>query len=44
MNSKAVIATDTWVIASWNEYIQMIEAPRLEEAKGYYYKIGRAHV
>jgi Uma2 family endonuclease len=37
MNSKAVIATDTWVIASWNEYIQMIEAPRLEKAKGYYY-------
>ena len=36
MNSKAVIATDTWVIASWNEYIQMIEAPRLEKAKGYY--------
>ena len=37
MNSKAVIATDTWVIASWNEYIQMIEAPGLEKAKGYYY-------
>jgi len=36
MNSKAVIPTDTWVIASWNEYIQMIEAPRLEKAKGYY--------
>ena len=37
MNSKAVIAPDTWVIASWNEYIQMIEAPGLEKAKGYYY-------
>ena len=37
MNSKAVIEPDTWVIASWNEYIQMIEAPGLEKAKGYYY-------
>lgn len=30
-------ATDTWVIASWDEYIQAIENPAYEKAKGYYY-------
>lgn len=27
---------DTWVIATWNEYIEAISDPRLEKAKGYY--------
>ncbi len=31
------IATDTWIIATWDEYIQAIEAPAYEKAKGYYY-------
>jgi Uma2 family endonuclease len=30
--------TDTWVIASWDEYIRTIEAPNNEQTKGYYYK------
>lgn len=37
MNSKTTILTDTWVVASWDEYIQTIEAPHLEKAKGYYH-------
>lgn len=32
------LPTDTWVHATWNEYTQVIEDPRLEKAKGYYYK------
>ena len=43
MNSKATIQTDTWVVASWDEYIQTIEDPRLEKAKGYYYN-GRMRI
>jgi Uma2 family endonuclease len=31
------IPTDTWVAASWDEYIQAIEDPQLEKAKGYYH-------
>lgn len=31
------LLTDTWVKATWDEYIQVIEDPRLEKAKGYYY-------
>lgn len=31
------LITDTWVKATWDEYIQTIEDPRLEKAKGYYY-------
>jgi Uma2 family endonuclease len=29
--------TDTWVVANWDEYIQVIENPAYEKAKGYYY-------
>lgn len=29
--------TNTWVVASWNEYIQTIEDSDYETAKGYYY-------
>jgi len=31
------IPTDTWLVASWDEYIQAIEDPQLEKAKGYYH-------
>lgn len=30
--------TDTWVAATWDEYIQIIEKPEYEKAKGYYHK------
>ena len=29
---------DTWVAASWEEYVRTIEDPIYEKAKGYYYK------
>lgn len=31
------LPTDTWVVATWDEYIQTIENPAYEKAKGYYY-------
>jgi Uma2 family endonuclease len=31
------IPSDTWVVATWEEYIQTIENPSYEKAKGYYY-------
>jgi Uma2 family endonuclease len=31
------IPTDTWVVATWNEYIQALENPVYERAKGYYH-------
>jgi len=31
------LLTDTWVVASWNEFIQTIENPDYQKAKGYYY-------
>ncbi|MGF1677088.1 MAG: Uma2 family endonuclease [Rivularia sp. (in: cyanobacteria)] len=37
------IPTDTWVVASWDEYIQIIENPAYEKAKGYYYN-GRMRI
>ncbi|WNZ22905.1 Uma2 family endonuclease [Leptolyngbya sp. NK1-12] len=30
--------TDTWTVASWDEYIRLIADPIYEQAKGYYYK------
>jgi Uma2 family endonuclease len=30
--------TDTWIAASWNEYLRAIEDPICEKAKGYYYR------
>lgn len=30
--------TDTWIGASWDEYVRTIDDPRYEKAKGYYYK------
>jgi len=37
------IQTDTWIEASWDEYIQIIEDPAYEKAKGYYYN-GRMRI
>ena len=31
------LPTDTWVTATWEEYIQTIEDPTYAKAKGYYY-------
>lgn len=31
------LPTDTWVAVTWDEYIQVIENPAYEKAKGYYY-------
>ncbi|AKG19939.1 Uma2 family endonuclease [Calothrix sp. 336/3] len=33
---QTTILTDTWVVASWDEYIQVIENPGHGKAKGYY--------
>jgi Uma2 family endonuclease len=33
---RTKLPTDTWVVASWDEYIQTIEDPTYEKAKGYY--------
>ena len=30
--------TDTWIAASWDEYIRMIAEQNYQQAKGYYYK------
>jgi len=30
--------TDTWIVASWDEYVPTIADPLYEQAKGYYYK------
>ena len=32
------VDTDTWIPASWDEYIRTIAEPDYEQAKGYYYK------
>ena len=29
--------SDTWIAATWDEYIQIIEKPEYEKAKGYYH-------
>ncbi|MCF2146913.1 Uma2 family endonuclease [Desmonostoc muscorum LEGE 12446] len=31
------LVTDTWIAVTWNEYIQIIENPAYEKAKGYYH-------
>lgn len=35
--------TDTWMKATWDEYLQVIEDPAYEKAKGYYYN-GRMRI
>lgn len=32
------LLTDTWLIATWDEYIQLIKDTTYEKAKSYYYK------
>ena len=36
-SEKDKVTTDTWVAASWYEFIQIIENPAYQKAKGYYY-------
>ncbi|KAB8334671.1 Uma2 family endonuclease [Scytonema tolypothrichoides VB-61278] len=36
-NLQTKLPTDTWVAATWNEYLQVIENPGYEKAKSYYY-------
>jgi Uma2 family endonuclease len=36
-NLKTKILSDTWVTATWEEYIQIVEKPIYEKAKCYYY-------
>jgi len=31
------LPTDTWLHATWDDYVQAIEDPAYEKAKGYYY-------
>lgn len=31
------LVTDTWIAVTWDEYIQIIENPAYEKAKGYYH-------
>jgi Uma2 family endonuclease len=35
---QATLRTDTWVVASWDEYLRTIEDSTDETAKGYYYQ------
>ncbi|QYO61979.1 Uma2 family endonuclease [Leptolyngbya sp. 7M] len=35
-DSQILPATDTWVKATWEDYLQQIEQPGYEKAKGYY--------
>jgi Uma2 family endonuclease len=35
---QAKLPTDTWINATWDEYLQALDAPLHERAKGYYYK------
>lgn len=37
-NLQTRLPTDVWVGAAWDEYLQTIENPAFEQAKGYYYK------
>lgn len=30
--------TDTWIVASWDEYLRIVENPLYQQAKGYYFK------
>ncbi len=36
-SEKNKVTTDTWVTANWDEFIQIIENPAYQKAKGYYY-------
>ena len=32
------LRTDSWVLATWDEYINQLNDPIYQQAKGYYYK------
>ncbi|MBE9007792.1 hypothetical protein IQ259_22690 [Fortiea sp. LEGE XX443] len=36
-NLQTKLLTDTWITATWNEYMQVIENLACQKAKGYYY-------
>jgi Uma2 family endonuclease len=36
-NLQVQLPTDTWVTATWDEYIQAINSPTCEKARGYYH-------
>ena len=36
--TQTQVPTDTWITATWSEYIQIIEDPSYEKAKVYYHK------
>jgi Uma2 family endonuclease len=40
---QSKILTETWVVATWDEYIQTIEKSEYEKAKGYYHN-GRMRI
>ncbi len=38
-NLQTKLPTDTWVVATWEEYIQAIEEPAYENTTGYYHLV-----
>lgn len=38
MSQSQTLPTDTWVVATWDEYIQTVTDSVYEKAKGYYHK------
>lgn len=36
-NSQTKLPTEAWVTTTWDEYVQIVENPIYEKAKGYYY-------
>ncbi len=36
--NQTQLPTDTWITATWSEYIQTVEDPSYEKAKVYYHK------
>ena len=36
--TQTQLPTDTWITATWSEYIQTVEDPSYEKAKSYYHK------
>lgn len=37
MDAPTQLATDIWTVATWDDYIQTIENPAYEQAKGFYH-------
>ncbi len=37
MEAPTQLLTDTWVVATWDEYIKILETPGYERAKSYYH-------